>query len=444
MPEITNEAEPLVSAEWERDIPGPVWSWWLARAKPDGTGLRRWQLWIWWTRQRGASKQMSAAIRLLRGFIEAPLEAWGGVRRFGQKTENLHGVSRSTQCLQLFVLRWRYGVRPISYYKFQLFKPERLSVAADFLEEIGQLLQVVCRHAPRTVDEQLFLSKEVFRRWCLANNIPTVINLLEVTCGRVVSRLAVQLPATDLFVKPTNWNQGKGTSRWRCISSAQGHHYTDGADHEFNSAEIEDFVCRTSLEQARPYIVQPALANHETLREYTNGALATIRLMTVRGFGQSSQPLMAALRMPTGQAIADNFDLGGVAAPIDLSTGICGAGIRKKGQLPPDTINAHPDTGAVISGLRIPYWSECLALTCRAHDLINAQVPVIGWDVAVLESGPILIEPNYLPCHNLAQMPGGFPLGSSPFAQIVTERLRKSFLSRNRPVNNKTVGRGLS
>jgi len=123
MPEITDEGEPLVSAEWERDIPGPIWSWWLAAAKPDGAGLRRWQLWVWWARQRGAQKRLSAAVRFLRGFIEAPLEAWGGVRRFGQKTKNVHGVSCSTQFRQLLLLRWRFGVRPDSYYKFQLFNP---------------------------------------------------------------------------------------------------------------------------------------------------------------------------------------------------------------------------------------------------------------------------------------------------------------------------------
>jgi len=243
--------------------------------------------------------------------------------------------------------------------------------------------------------------------------------------------LTEQLPAADLFVKPTNLRQGKGTSRWQYLPSAHGHHYADGSGRELNTSEFEDFICQTSLEQGRPYIVQPALMNHETLRDYTNGALATVRLMTVRASDQSSQPLMAALRMPTGQAIADNFDLGGVAVPIDLKTGTCGPGIRKKGQLPPGTINTHPDTGAVIPGLRIPYWSECLALTCRAHDLIHAQVPVVGWDVAVLEHGPVIIEPNHLPCHNLAQMPGGFPLGDSPFAEIITLRLRKAFLTRN-------------
>jgi hypothetical protein len=82
----------------------------------------------------------------------------------------------------------------------------------------------------------------------------------------------------------------------------------------------------------------------------------------------------------------------------------------------------------VIAGLTIPCWAECVARACRAHGLIEAQVPVIGWDVAVLEDGPILVEANHLPCGNLAQMPAGFPLGASPFAEVVVGRLRTSFL----------------
>jgi hypothetical protein len=416
--------------EWERAKPGPVWRWWLGNGMPDGRGLRRWQLWIWWTRQRGIHMQFLAFVRFFRGYVEAPLEAWGGMRRFGDKTFNIYGVPRATQFWSLLLLRVRFGIRPDSYYKFQMFRPERFSNAPQFVEESGQLLQVVCRHSPRSPDERLFLSKEEFRRWCQGKGIPTVQNLLEIAEGRVVSRHCDPLPAVDLFVKPTNWRQGKGVSRWQCISSAGKHYYRQHLGRLLDPVEFENFVCGVSLEQGRPYIVQPALTNHHELRGFTNGALATVRLMTVRDIGGSARPLMAAMRMPTGDAVADNFDLGGVATAIDMETGECGPGIRKKGQYPPNTVTSHPDTGQAIPGLKIPWWAECVGLTCRAHDLIDAQVPVIGWDVAVLENGPVIVEPNHLPCGNLAQMPAGFPLGKSQFAEVIVRRLRASFLSR--------------
>lgn len=156
MQEIADQVEELAAAEWEKPMPGPAWSWWLSRATADGRGIRRWSLWIWYTRQQGTRNKASAALRFLRGYVEAPHEVSVALRRFGDKTQRVHGVSRATQFRQLLMLRWRFGIRPESYYKFQLFKPERLTAAPNFLEETGQLLQVVHRHASRTADERLF------------------------------------------------------------------------------------------------------------------------------------------------------------------------------------------------------------------------------------------------------------------------------------------------
>ncbi len=430
LPEVVEE---FASDQWEREIPKPIWSRWLAGAGSDGPGFRRWQRWIWWTGQRGMLKKLAASVYLMRGFVEAPYEVWSSLRQCGEKTKRVHDISRITQYKQLLVLRWRYGMRPESYYRFQMFLPDRIPVAQHFIEQIGPCLQVIHRRTYRAPDEHIFSSKEEFRSWCAAKAIPTVDNLLEVSKGKIISRAACRLPASDLFVKPTNWRQGRGVSLWRCKQDSEGHCYTDNSGTTLNASEMEDFVCRTSLEQDRPYIVQQVLTNHRSLRNYSNGGLATVRLMTVRSLGTSAQPLMAALKMPTGDAIVDNFDRGGVAAPIDLDTGVLGAGLQKKGQLPPDVLHVHPDTGSQITGFTVPCWAECLALACRAHDLIQTQVPVIGWDIAILDDGPIIIEPNHLPCQNLAQMPGGFPLGVSPFAEIVIARLRDSFLKGDRP-----------
>lgn len=431
MTEDYSHIEPLTTPEWERPTPGLFWARWLAGAKENGPGLRRWQVWIWWTGQRGVLRKLRATVILARGFIEAPLEAWGGVRRFGERARELYGVSPATQYRQLLKLRWLHGIRPVWYYRFQLFLPERQPFAEQFVPQVGPFLQVIHRQLPLKGDEEIFLSKEAFRLWCKQQSIPTVDNLLQVTDGEVIARSTESLPPCDLFVKPTNWRQGKGASRWQCVRAAEGHYYTNTSGVRLGANEMEKFVCKTSREQGRPYIVQRALANHRDLLNYTNGALSTIRLMTVRETGKAAKPLMAALRMPTGDAVVDNFDTGCVAAPIELDTGTCGPGLSIKEGLPPEVLHTHPETGAKIAELTLPFWSECLALTCRAHDHIKTQVPVIGWDVAILDDGPIIVEANHLPGQDVAQMPGGFPLGNSAFAEVVVAQLRKMFLERS-------------
>ncbi|MBK1672765.1 hypothetical protein CKO35_05510 [Ectothiorhodospira shaposhnikovii] len=424
-----NEAGDLASIEWQREKPGLVWSYWLSRAKSDGPGLRRWQTWIWWKGLHDPRKKISAFILSIRGFIEAPYETWAGLRRFGHKTRRIHHIPLFTQYHHALILRWRYGIRPEHYYRLQLFKPERAAFAQHFIISIGPILQVIHRHSPKKHDGVIFLNKKQFKDWCAHNDIPTVENLLEIDRGKIVSRTSDHLPASDLFIKPTNWRQGRGASRWWCKNQSTGHYYTDHSGAVLTPVELEELVCRTSLDQDRPYIVQEALVNHRRLRNLTNGALATVRLMTIRDLKQQAHPLIAALRMPTGDAVVDNFDSGSIASPINLETGLCGPGLQKKGSLPPDAIQVHPDTGSAISGFTLPYWSECLALTCRAHNLLEAQIPVIGWDVAILDNGPILLEANHLPGDDIAQMPGGFPLGISPLAEILLKRLRNSFIT---------------
>ena len=76
-----------------------------------------------------------------------------------------------------------------------------------------------------------------------------------------------------------------------------------------------------------------------------------------------------------------------------------GLGVRQR------TVSAtHPDTGARIEGVAVPDWQAVrrMALRCmRAFpDLSYA-----GWDVAVTQDGPVLIEVNVvLPNPNLIQM----------------------------------------
>ena len=422
------ESEHLASPEFDLDPPGFVWSWFLRNSRPNGVGLRRWQSWIWWSRQRGPAAKVMAAVRLVRGFVEAPIEVLRGVRQYGGKTVLVYGVPYTAQFRQLLRLRWQYGVRPESYYKFQMFRPERFHDAPNFVDECGQLLQVLFRRTKRTKDWNIFLSKESFREWCIEKGLSVVGSLLIAKDGAVVARYVDALPAQDIFVKPTNWITGKGTSRWNYRLLEEGGRYVDNAGQKMTAAALEDFVCRSTVEVGRPYLVQPALMNHSSLRFVTNGALATLRIMTTRRRGKSSRPLMAALRMPTGDAVADNFDLGGVAAPVDIESGTCGVGGRKKNGYPPDPVRKHPDTGKVIVGLQIPWWEECVDLVCRAHDVLEADVPVIGWDVAVLDDGPVLIEANHLPGASIAQMPGGLALGATEFSEAVCERLRGAFL----------------
>lgn len=53
----------------------------------------------------------------------------------------------------------------------------------------------------------------------------------------------------------------------------------------------------------------------------------------------------------------------------------------------------HPDTGFVARGFMVPYWKEVLELCAKAAAVVP-EVGYVGWDVAISENGPVLIEGN--------------------------------------------------
>ena len=138
-------------------------------------------------------------------------------------------------------------------------------------------------------------------------------------------------------------------------------------------------------------------------------------------------PLLAVLRIPVNHSAADNFDLGGLAAPVNMETGICGSAIMKRGQYPLPRFDKNPLSGAIIKGQRLPFWHETVAAACEAHNLLGASIPIIGWDIAVLEDGPLFIEMNRRSCNDLAQLPSGTPLGGTAYASCLLSCLRKAF-----------------
>ncbi|WP_295086886.1 sugar-transfer associated ATP-grasp domain-containing protein [Ruminococcus sp.] len=81
------------------------------------------------------------------------------------------------------------------------------------------------------------------------------------------------------------------------------------------------------------------------------------------------------------------------------ATGGVGVGISKDGILQKYGIGhhkveiKHPITKYVYEGTKVPYWREIVDLVIRAHKALP-EIPTIGWDVAILPNGPVLIEGN--------------------------------------------------
>ncbi len=136
---------------------------------------------------------------------------------------------------------------------------------------------------------------------------------------------------------------------------------------------------------------QETIVQHPEMSRLFPRSVNTIRLTTLNS-GGDIVPFAAVLRMGSGEGFVDNISRGGVAVRVILPEGRLGEqGVFHKPAF--HHVTAHPDTGVVFAGFRIPFFAEALALALRAHRLMYGLFSV-GWDIAITPAGPLIIEGN--------------------------------------------------
>ena len=120
----------------------------------------------------------------------------------------------------------------------------------------------------------------------------------------------------------------------------------------------------------------------------------------------------------------DNLHAGGIGALIDLKTGKLSRASNLGFDARLGWFSAHPDTGVAIEGSVVPCWDAVKALAIDAHRQFDDRV-VIGWDIAVLDDGPILIEGNGNPDLDILQRFMRIGLREHRFAQLLAHHMNR-------------------
>lgn len=325
-------------------------------------------------------------------------------------------MTRRRQALHQAVLALRYGFDAEMYYRYRLYRLDDLRDAAFFVPKRSNI--EFRRHIRERLEYDVSLNnKDTFATRCQSAGLPAVPLVASFEGGGVRWGPAAAeegedrcLPTRDLFSKPVDDYGGRGAARWQWDGSAYA-----GEDGALFSADALLSHLRT-LSLERPYVLQPRLVNAPALARLSSGALCTIRIMTARVAGQEAEHVGSFVRMATGDGPVDNFDAGGLAAPVDAETGVLGSAVWKKLTSAARDVDRHPVTGHVITGSEVPRWHEALALALRAHETLM-DIPVAGWDVAVTTDGVFLLEVNTAPCVLAGQQPGQRPLGATAYTR---------------------------
>lgn len=167
-----------------------------------------------------------------------------------------------------------------------------------------------------------------------------------------------------------------------------------------------DSYCRNELklEKGSDWIVEEYFHQHPVMAALNPASVNTIRIWVLAPLESGEcKALLAFARMGRGNMIVDNGSSGGIAAPVDLESGELGPA---RDYSPEYAIYPqHPDHGAPIKGVIVPYWREAKQLACTALSLFP-KLRFAGMDVAIGPAGPVIQELNVCPDHDNAAIAG--------------------------------------
>lgn len=153
-------------------------------------------------------------------------------------------------------------------------------------------------------------------------------------------------------------------------------------------------------------IIEGYLVQHHEMSRLSTNSVNTIRVVTIQtnedmpGIEKNKVHFVyCGVRMGQGSSYVDNLHSGGMIAAIDIDTGIVDTHAVNFAN---DVFERHPDTNVQIKGFQIPYFKEIKELI---EDAGRGIPGYLGWDIAITETGPVIVELNTHPGADGLQTP---------------------------------------
>ena len=148
--------------------------------------------------------------------------------------------------------------------------------------------------------------------------------------------------------------------------------------------------------------LEELVKQHPDMNKLCEKSVNTMRIMTFNDHGKS-RIIWMGLRVGNGINSIDNFHAKGMAVNIDINTGkLVGNAIDKN----LNEYEEHPFTHVKFDGFQIPCFEEAKKMVLEAS-LRSDKILVVGWDVAISDRGPVIIEGNRRPGFDIVQVLSG-------------------------------------
>ena len=156
---------------------------------------------------------------------------------------------------------------------------------------------------------------------------------------------------------------------------------------------ISDEECEKlykKLFENRQTVVEECIIQNSELNKLYPNSVNSLRMFTYYKDGKTYF-LQAILKMGNG-GVVDNFSSGGMYTYVNEEGYVYVGAIDKLDNI----YTEHPITKCPIVGFKVPMFEEAISMVKEAAKVIP-EVAYVGWDVAIGENGPMIIEGNCFP-----------------------------------------------
>lgn len=142
----------------------------------------------------------------------------------------------------------------------------------------------------------------------------------------------------------------------------------------------------------------PKVAQHPDVARLFPNATNTLRVLMFRG-AEDAEPRLLGAQLRVGNRTSAPLDSffyqGGLSVLVDAQ-GTTVQAVQRDPRGHAALFTHHPDTGAPLVGVGIPYWDDVLDALLTFHRNVPA-FDFVGWDVLLTPERPLIIEGNHNP-----------------------------------------------
>jgi hypothetical protein len=287
-----------------------------------------------------------------------------------------------------------WGCYPVHYFRYNLFLETKKLSQNQLINYIPEyffyniFLPHYDSYKYKTVLEDKIFTDQIFK----SLQIPTPPNICYLiknnmydnnykkTEFKKIENIIKDMGIENIIMKPVYGGGGRGINIFK-INNNNKHKTKNGIFFD------ESFLKKKGSE--RDYILQAGIKQNKFLSKIYANSINTIRIIT-QNFFNNVNIIFCILRMGRDGREIDNFSQNGICVEINKNTGeLCKHAASKQCEY----FFEHPNSKFIFENKKIPQWNKIKNLVKYWAQKLP-KFTYLGWDIALSNNGPLVIEVN--------------------------------------------------